>query len=74
MRPFEGEVLTGKIRSCSDDGVYGNTKTVAFSFLNLLIVDMEFFEDILIPASCLQSGTYLYFSLSHSLHLIIYFF
>lgn len=44
MRPFEGEVLTGKIRGCIEEGV---------------LVNMDFFEDILIPVNCLQPGTFL---------------
>lgn len=43
MRPFEGEVLTGKIRGCTEEGV---------------LVNMDFFEDILIPTACLQPGTF----------------
>ncbi|KAI1278076.1 DNA-directed RNA polymerase III subunit RPC8 [Halotydeus destructor] len=39
FRPFVGEVLVGKLRSCSRDGVF---------------VSLGFFDDILIPRECLQ--------------------
>ncbi len=45
LRPFEGEVIVGKIRSCDEDGVH---------------VALEFFDDVIIPANCLQQGTFLY--------------
>lgn len=43
MRPFEGEVLVGKISRCTEEGVH---------------IDLDFFEDVLIPVSCLQPGTF----------------
>ncbi|XP_066256100.1 DNA-directed RNA polymerase III subunit RPC8 [Euwallacea similis] len=39
FRPFMGEIIVGKIRSCSQDGVH---------------VTLGFFEDILIPPKALQ--------------------
>ena len=42
FRPFVGEVLIGKIRSCTEEG---------------LSVSLAFFDDIFIPAHCLQSGS-----------------
>ncbi|KAI9596241.1 DNA-directed RNA polymerase III subunit RPC8 [Syncephalis fuscata] len=42
FRPFEGEVLVGRIRSCSPLGVH---------------VTLGFFDDILIPPELLQEGT-----------------
>lgn len=45
MRPFEGELLIGKIRSCGEEGLH---------------IDMGFFQDVFIPANCLQPGTFLY--------------
>ncbi|KAL0073286.1 DNA-directed RNA polymerase III subunit RPC8-like protein [Phycomyces blakesleeanus] len=42
FKPFVGEVLTGKIKSCSPSGVR---------------VTMGFFDDILIPAPTLQVGS-----------------
>ncbi|KAI7896204.1 RNA polymerase III subunit Rpc25-domain-containing protein [Mucor mucedo] len=42
FRPFVGEILTGKIKSCSPSGVR---------------VSMGFFDDILIPGGALQPGS-----------------
>lgn len=42
FRPFVGEVLVGRIRSCTEEG---------------LSVSLTFFDDIFIPAHCLQPGT-----------------
>lgn len=42
MRPLEGEVLMGKIRQCTPEGVH---------------VSLGFFDDILIPGNCLQPGS-----------------
>ncbi|KAI8049892.1 DNA-directed RNA polymerase III subunit RPC8 [Syncephalis plumigaleata] len=42
FRPFEGEVLVGRVRSCSPSGVH---------------VTLGFFDDILIPPELLQEGT-----------------
>jgi DNA-directed RNA polymerase III subunit RPC8 len=42
FRPFVGEVLVGRIRSCSEEGIS---------------VSLTFFDDIFIPAHCLQTGT-----------------
>ncbi|KAI8989299.1 RNA polymerase III subunit Rpc25-domain-containing protein [Pilobolus umbonatus] len=42
FRPFIGEVLTGKIKSCSPSGVS---------------VTMGFFDDIIIPSGALQPGS-----------------
>ncbi|CEP08572.1 hypothetical protein [Parasitella parasitica] len=42
FRPFVGEILTGKIKSCSPSGV---------------VVTMGFFDDILIPGGALQPGS-----------------
>ncbi|KAK9764442.1 DNA-directed RNA polymerase III complex subunit Rpc25, variant 2 [Basidiobolus ranarum] len=42
FRPFLGEVITGKIRSCSAEGVS---------------VSLGFFDDILIPSALLQEST-----------------
>ncbi|KAI7904774.1 DNA-directed RNA polymerase III subunit RPC8-like protein [Cokeromyces recurvatus] len=42
FRPFVGEILVGKIKSCSPNGV---------------LVTMGFFDDILIPGGALQPGT-----------------
>jgi DNA-directed RNA polymerase III subunit RPC8 len=39
FRPFVGEVIVGKLRSCTREGVH---------------VSLGFFEDIIIPSSCLQ--------------------
>ncbi|VDI63051.1 DNA-directed RNA polymerase III subunit RPC8 [Mytilus galloprovincialis] len=44
-RPFIDEVLTGKTKSCSKEGVY---------------VSMGFFDDILIPADAMQHPSRLY--------------
>lgn len=42
FKPFVGEVLIGKIRSCTEEG---------------LSVSLSFFDDIFIPAHCLQPGS-----------------
>ncbi|KAI8992106.1 polymerase-like protein III polypeptide H [Mycotypha africana] len=42
FRPFVGEILTGRVKSCSPVGV---------------VVTMGFFDDILIPAVALQPGS-----------------
>ena len=42
FKPFVGEVLIGKIRSCTEEG---------------LSISLTFFDDIFIPAHCLQPGT-----------------
>ena len=42
FKPFVGEVLIGKIRSCTEEG---------------LSVSLTFFDDIFIPAHCLQTGS-----------------
>jgi DNA-directed RNA polymerase III subunit RPC8 len=42
MRPVEGEVLLGTIRQCTPEGV---------------LVSLGFFDDILLPGSCLQPGS-----------------
>lgn len=42
MRPVVGEVLVGKIRACSEEGVS---------------VSLLFFDDIIIPAHCLQASS-----------------
>ena len=42
MRPFVGEVLVGKIRSCTEEGIS---------------VSLVFFDDVFIPAHCLQSSS-----------------
>lgn len=39
FRPFIDEVLVGKVKNCSKEGIY---------------VSMKFFDDIFIPAECLQ--------------------
>lgn len=39
FRPFIGEVLEGKVRSSSEEGIH---------------VSLGFFDDILIPPSCMQ--------------------
>ncbi len=44
LRPFVGEILVGRIRQCSEEGVH---------------VSIGFFDDILIPASCLQTNSHL---------------
>ncbi len=42
FKPFVGEVLIGKIRSCTEEG---------------LNISLTFFDDIFIPAHCFQPGT-----------------
>lgn len=42
FKPFVGEVLIGKIRSCTEEG---------------LSVSLAFFDDIFIPSHCLQPGS-----------------
>ena len=42
FRPFVGEVLIGRIRSCTEEG---------------LSLSLTFFDDIFIPAHCLQPGS-----------------
>lgn len=42
FKPFSGEVLVGRIRSCSEEGIS---------------VSLTFFDDIFIPAHCLQPET-----------------
>lgn len=42
FRPFVGEVLEGRVRSCSQEGIR---------------ITMGFFDDVLVPPSCLQANT-----------------
>ena len=65
FRPFRGEILVGKIRSCSPDGVHG----IFFATWSLLaqgsfsipvIASVGFFNDILIPPALLPQGSVLY--------------
>lgn len=42
FKPFAGEVLVGRIRSCTEEGIS---------------VSLTFFDDIFIPSHCLQPGT-----------------
>lgn len=62
FRPFAGEVLTGKIKSCSPSGVVGTVALCLFDSCSLLlitvhVVTMGFFDDILIPGGALQTGS-----------------
>lgn len=62
FRPFMEEILIGKIRSCSADGIHGKSliifhhKFVIFALLILcfVTVTLGFFEDIIIPPHKLQ--------------------
>lgn len=45
FRPFVGEVLEGKVRSSSEEGIH---------------VSLGFFDDILVPPACMQPNTLLY--------------
>lgn len=65
FRPFIEEILIGRIRSCSADGVHGkklnNLKKcfvayniISINVLFLIIVTLGFFEDIVIPPYKLQ--------------------
>lgn len=45
FRPFVGEVLEGKVRGSSEEGIH---------------VSLGFFDDILIPPTCMQPDTVLY--------------
>lgn len=47
FRPFVGEILEGKVRSSSEEGIH---------------ITLGFFDDILVPASCMQPDTLLYSS------------
>lgn len=42
FRPFIGEVLEGTVRSCSEEGIH---------------ISLSFYDDILIPPTCMQSDT-----------------
>lgn len=66
FRPFLNELITGKIKGCSPEGVQSkfldfyslfhcnkHFKTT-FSFFFFQIVTLGFFDDIQIPAACLQ--------------------
>lgn len=55
FRPFKGEIILGKIRSCSKLGVHG-----IFVFLILNSVTIGFFSDLLIPPSFLPENSKLY--------------
>lgn len=65
FRPRSGDIITGKIRSCSREGVHGSFrfniftifpfKIIYFSFfLFAITVTLGFFDDILIPPTALQ--------------------
>ena len=68
FRPFIGEVLTGKVLSCREDGVRGmqmKCKWIFYTFVLIginfyvlfstyVVVSMQFFDDILIPSYLLQ--------------------
>lgn len=58
FRPTIGEVISGKIRSCSREGVHSKfqiPREFSKSFNNKIIsVTLGFFDDILIPPSALQ--------------------
>lgn len=56
FRPFIEEILIGKIRSCSQEGVHGgyNSKDSLFVICYFIPVSLGFFDDILIPPTALQ--------------------
>lgn len=56
FRPFMEEIIVGKIRSCSQEGVhgtYGLTVTLS-TYVGLFAVTLGFFDDILVPPNALQ--------------------
>ena len=59
FKPFIGEILAGKIKGCSPDGVTGMRCLSAKVSLSPS-VSLGFFHDILIPPHFLQEGTTLY--------------
>lgn len=64
FRPRVGDIITGKIRSCSREGVYGMCtcfywyilcQRIYFDYVIVVVaVTLGFFDDILIPPSSLQ--------------------
>lgn len=57
FRPFVGEVLTGKIRSCNQHGIMGSFISLFSCLACSFAVSLEFFEDVIIPLEHLKSGT-----------------
>lgn len=57
FKPFIEEILMGKIRSCSQEGVHSNFKNYLFILLIVKVaftVSLGFFDDIIIPPTALQ--------------------
>jgi DNA-directed RNA polymerase III subunit RPC8 len=60
FRPFKGEVMLGRIRSCKPEGIHrGSTVTVAVMLLADVssgIVRTDFFDEIFVPCEELPEG------------------
>ena len=66
FRPFIDEILVGKIRSCSSEGVrgtYGEPHELNFD-PHRPLVSLGFFDDIIIPQQSLQHPKRLYLPIS----------
>jgi DNA-directed RNA polymerase III subunit RPC8 len=63
FRPFRGEIITGRISSCTEQGIRGmswlttNSERRCVANEYILAVSVNFFSDIHIPASMLFEGT-----------------
>lgn len=57
-RPFLGEVLVGKIKSCNQTGLQGSTDA-HLTASNPSSVSLKFFDDIFIFGPMLQQPSYL---------------
>ena len=61
FRPFVGEVITGRVKSCSSSGVRGklnmDKKNWLLTVMVVYIVTLGFFDDIHIPVPALQPGS-----------------
>ena len=57
FRPFDGEILSGRIRSSSQEGVHGMILLRASYQMYGYLVSMGFFNDILIPPALLPEDT-----------------
>lgn len=58
LRPFLGEVLVGKIKSCNQTGLQGSPDA-SLAASNPSSVSLKFFDDIFIFGPMLQQPSYL---------------
>ncbi|OQR83913.1 DNA-directed RNA polymerase III subunit RPC8 [Achlya hypogyna] len=60
FRPFIGEVLKGKIISCTEEHIRGNLlpQSLRRSLYRTLVVSMDFVQDIVIPSYAMQTPSF----------------